>query len=96
MLVAITITVNAGNLPSDWRELALDAVKARLRDPSSVQMLQVVDIPRYSDRSSDPDWWCVTVLCNAKNGFGGYTGPITWFVYFRRNGHVDAYEVGPM
>lgn len=84
-LLAVCAAAHAGNLPANYKTLALAAVKGQLRDPGSVQALRLTADPPYDDRGMT----VVTALVNAKNGFGGYTGNIPAWVKFRDGRVVD-------
>jgi len=67
LVCAINLIASSGN-ETAWIERGKDAVKTRLKDPSSAQFRNV-----YFHRGADN----IPVSCgevNSKNGFGGYVG----------------------
>jgi hypothetical protein len=84
------------NLPANYKTVALEAVKQSLRDPDSVKVLRLSSLaptpvgPRNAGGVDGPvGATCVFVECNAKNGFGGYTGITTVGVFFKDGKVVD-------
>jgi hypothetical protein len=84
ILPAFATIANTGNLPANYKTVALKAVKATLRDPDSVKTLRLSPNAPFdlADGST-----AVVVAVNAKNGFGGYSGVVPVAVYFK-NGRV--------
>jgi hypothetical protein len=76
---------NTGNLPANYKTVALKAVKEGLKDPDSVKTLRLS--PLAPADMGKLGTTCVFVEVNAKNGFGGYTGNTLVGVYFK-NGTV--------
>jgi hypothetical protein len=81
-----TIT-NAGNLPANYKAVALKAVKEGLKDPDSVKTLRLSSVPPTNVPGFGTT--CVFAEVNAKNSFGGYTGIVLVGVYFKDGRVVD-------
>jgi hypothetical protein len=76
-----------GSLPDNYKSLALAAVKRELRDPYTAHMrIEEGWVMRGYVLATDANTWkpgiTVSVLVNAKNGFGAYTGERQIFVSF--------------
>ena len=87
VLPAFATITNAGNLPPNYKTVAIKAVKEGLKDPDSVKTLRPssvapTDVPGFGTT-------CVFVEVNAKNSFGGYTGIVLVGVYFKDGRVVD-------
>jgi hypothetical protein len=83
-VAAIAASAHAGDLPANYKAVALAAVKSQLRDPGSVQHLALVPTPPFAHTGPyGPQGTCVTCVVNAKNGFGGYSGDRPAWVTFK-------------
>ena len=83
-------TADCGPYPKSYQKLTIDAVRQRLKDPTSAKF-KIHGKPEKSYSIDHTDFaskttvfcWRVGVEVNAKNSFGGYTGDKTWLVYIR-------------
>lgn len=86
-----------GPYPKNYKTLVTAALHERARDTASLQIkFGSPPVPGASCSSSTGDWtpaWRVIVLMNARNAFGGYTGPHRVIVQIFQGKVVDTLEV---
>jgi len=89
---AATAAALATDVPQDYRQAALAAVRKSLKDPDSAKDIEISTpktgfVPYRSFSGS-----VVCVRLNAKNSFGGYTGTAPFSVAFSNGKVIDVYE----
>jgi hypothetical protein len=89
ILPAFATRTTAGNLPANYKTVALKAVKEGLKDPDSVKTLRLSSVPPSDVGGLHGVTTCVFAEVNAKNSFGGYTGIVLVGVYFKDGRVVD-------
>lgn len=80
--------VDAGPRPVDAQKRAIERVRMDLRDPDSMK-----NVTAGPESARDCEYniyssykgWVVPVSFNSKNGFGGYVGQQTLYVWFQGN-----------
>lgn len=78
LAVVVSSIAPVAAAPPNYPQLAADAVRAALRDPSSVR--DAMRTPPFEGYFGTVN---VCVRMNAKNAFGGYTGPQVMVVMFK-------------
>jgi hypothetical protein len=81
---------NLGNLPVNYKAVALAAVKRNLKDPDSLRTLRLAPMAPSAGLGGTTN---VFVVVNAKNGFGGYTGDMMVVVAFRGGSITDVFSL---
>lgn len=80
-----------GEYPTNYADIAHDWIRLNFRDPESVKDLEISQPVKYVwiDAMAFKKTYCYMVpfRCNAKNGYGGYTG-LHDNVLYVRNGVV--------
>lgn len=78
----------AGSLPAEYRASAEQVLASGLRDPRSAifdhreaPYILTCDRGVFGNQAI-ADFWAVEVWVNARNGYGGYTGPQPYTVVF--------------
>lgn len=80
------------DLPKDYQQLVIDAIKRNLKDPDSAKFVfDNEPIPAVAFDGS----WEGEVNVNAKNSYGGYTGYQEWW-YWIKGDKVVKFKLSPM
>ena len=69
-------SLDYGEAPTNYVALFKQGMKMRLKDPSSLQTLDIKPPKKMWSRDLNGvhNYWVICGLFNAKNSFGGYTG----------------------
>lgn len=98
---AIPAANNPGKKPNNAEDQAIGYIKHLLKDPDSMKISNVEkpQIRTCADGLNAYNVWSVAVTYNSKNGFGGYNGYSTQYVWFANYGKpyglTDAADVCP-
>jgi hypothetical protein len=86
---------DAGPYPSDSRQIMLQFLRTKLKDPSSAQVDMVGNTKfmtvKHSMLGPGGYGWGICADVNAKNSFGAFTGFRKWFVLWREGRIVLSY-----
>lgn len=88
-----------GPLPSNYEEAAARYIKAQLKDPYSAQVRVAgwppAKMPWAYGQGFDLKYlpvWSVSLMVNARNSFGGYTGEKVFIVYLHKGEPVGSVD----
>jgi len=93
-LIALTGCTSTSNVvandpqPTGTDAKAIVAIRAVLKDPSSLQALQLSQPRRATHNVIYPNAWNVCATFSARNSFGGYTRG-AYRLFFRNNQVID-------
>jgi hypothetical protein len=83
-----------GALPSDYKQIAVEYIKNRLRDPDSAHIRVSDERPeKWPEPVHKVPAYAVKLYVNAKNGFGGYTGEHLMIVWISHGQAVNSIDV---
>lgn len=91
-------TSNTEAAPAEWRELAAAYVRTTAKDPGSIKDAAIAPPVRDGGPSLIAGQfvtpWVVCVRMNARNSFGGYTGPVVYQVRMAGGRVLDSVVAG--